>query len=317
MIFGSNGLIFHFMLSDPPYPDLPQGQCDFNFPDILKCCEVLMGTVFTSAVALLGFRNLIIVFRIHSGKEFQTFQPLNYRSGGEEVSTSSGPQRTSSEKSIRQRKNVINLKMTNSRNKVKAYSHLHLLLLFFKVLSEATDEGGIPIKNAFTLSGLFSILIMFRSHPSILQSSFIYSGGFVCSAAISIALNIARFVLSAAQTHCSTTHPCVLSVALLLALVHNQICLQRAGMATGVGEEKTENQGRTRGRGRKKQLPKKLKDKAWKGTARKQKKGFALGLLWCWWVWAGQLVCKNQGLLVSGKYNIHIWCKYSEILKLS
>lgn len=122
---------------------------------------------------------------------------------------------------MRQRINVINLKMTNSQNKVKASSHLHLLLTFSEFcLKLRVDEGGISIKNAFTLFGLFSILIMFHSHPSILQASFIYSGGFVCCAAISLTLNIARLVLSAAQTRCSTSHPCFLNVAPFCWLQH-------------------------------------------------------------------------------------------------
>lgn len=29
-----------------PQPHLPQGQCDFNSPDILKHCEMVMGTIF-------------------------------------------------------------------------------------------------------------------------------------------------------------------------------------------------------------------------------------------------------------------------------
>lgn len=77
--------------------------------------------------------------------------------------------------------------------------------------------------------------------------------------------------------------------------------------------KKTENQERTRGRGRKKQLPKKLKDKAWKRTGRRWKKGFALGLLWCWWVCADQLGGKNQRLLESGKYNINMVYKQQNI----
>lgn len=60
------------------------------------------------------------------------------------------------------------------------------------------------------------------------------------------------------------------------------------------------------GGGGKKQLPKKLKDKAWKRRARRQKKRFALGLLQCWCVCVGQLGGKNQGLFVSGMYNIHM-----------
>lgn len=67
------------------------------------------------------------------------------------------------------------------------------------------------------------------------------------------------------------------------------------------------------GGGGKKQLPKKQKDKAWKRTGRRWKKGFALGLLWCWWVCADQLGGKNQRLLVSGKYNINMVYKQQNI----
>lgn len=45
MIFWSKGLIFLFIFSGSLRP--LQGQRDFNSPDILKCCEMLMGTIFT------------------------------------------------------------------------------------------------------------------------------------------------------------------------------------------------------------------------------------------------------------------------------
>lgn len=45
MIFWSKGLIFLFIFSGSLRP--LQGQHDVNSPDILKCCEMLMETIFT------------------------------------------------------------------------------------------------------------------------------------------------------------------------------------------------------------------------------------------------------------------------------
>lgn len=73
MIIGSNGLIFPFKWSDPSHLHLPQDQHVFNSPDILKGCEVLMGTVFTSVVALSEFRNLIIITGSIVGRNFKLF----------------------------------------------------------------------------------------------------------------------------------------------------------------------------------------------------------------------------------------------------
>lgn len=54
MIFWSKGLIFLFILSRFPCP--LQGQCDFHSPDILKCCEMLMETIFTWVATTSGTR---------------------------------------------------------------------------------------------------------------------------------------------------------------------------------------------------------------------------------------------------------------------
>lgn len=73
MNFGSNGLFFTFMLSLPPSVIFPQGQRDFNSPDILKRCEMLMGTIFTPVVTLSGSRNLLFITGSIAGGDFRHF----------------------------------------------------------------------------------------------------------------------------------------------------------------------------------------------------------------------------------------------------
>lgn len=52
MIFWSKGLIFSFISSRFPRP--LQGRCDFHSPDIRRCCEMLMETIFTWVATTSG-----------------------------------------------------------------------------------------------------------------------------------------------------------------------------------------------------------------------------------------------------------------------
>lgn len=54
MNFWSKGLIFLFILSRFFCP--LEGQCDFRSPDILKCYEMLMDTIFTWVATTSGTR---------------------------------------------------------------------------------------------------------------------------------------------------------------------------------------------------------------------------------------------------------------------